>query len=180
MKYIDVSSTTQATVTSRRTFRRRGIVLHETIGTYSLSWLQGVSALRGRPASSDFLINRPGDIYQLTRPGWYAYHTGTARWQLIQDPDYTINQSFIGIEFENNPQRGQKLTDLQYIAGAALIRALVASHELHVSNIVGHYQVALPRGRKSDPLTLDWAIMTRELMAPSSEGNDIVFPAVLP
>lgn len=180
MLYIDVSKKTKDTVTRRRDKRRQGIVLHETIGIDSLSWLQGGSATVGRSASSDFLIARDGTIYQITKPGYYSFHAGKSRWRLIQDSDYTLNQSFVGIELENHPGRGQKITDPQYIACAALIRKLITQHGIPILNLVGHYQVALPHGRKSDPVTLDYAILTREMINPSPEGQAIRFPEVLP
>lgn len=180
MLYINVSKKTSSSVTRRRDIARKGIVLHETIGTDSLDWLQGGSARVGRSASSDFLIHRDGTIYQITQPGYYAFHAGKSRWRLIQDPDYTLNQSFVGIELENHPGRGQKITDPQYIACAAVIRRLLSQHNIPILNLVGHYQVALPHGRKSDPITLDYAILTREMIHPSPEGMAIKFPEVLP
>lgn len=179
-KYINVSQRTALTVTAIRKQKRRGIVIHETIGRDSLAWLQGGSALDGRPASADFLIRRDGDILQITRPGWYAYHTGVARWQLMQESDRTLNQSFVGIELENLPSAGDVITTEQYIACAALMARLVAVHELDMRNIVGHYQIALPAGRKSDPTTLNWSLLTREFNMPSFEQATIKFPEELP
>ena len=170
--FIDVSAATSNEVTARRTLPRKGIVLHETIGDDSLSWLQGGSARAGRPASADYLIDRLGNVYQITRAGYYAYHTGIARWQLQQEPDRSLNQTFVGIEFENNPELGERIQTAQYIAGAWLIRRLMSYFPIDVRNVVGHYQVALPSGRKSDPVTLNWVILTQELILPSVEANE--------
>lgn len=171
--FLDVSSATSDAVTSRRGLPRKGIVLHESIGTDSLGWLQGGSAKAGRPASSDYLVTRLGDVYQITKAGYYAYHTGTARWQLQQDPDRTLNQSFVGIEFENNPLLGERIQTAQYIAGAWLIRRLMSTHPIDIRNIIGHYQCALPSGRKTDPTTLNWVILTQETIMPSYEAESL-------
>lgn len=178
--YRDVSAATSKDVGGFRVVKRKGIVLHETIGINSLYWLQGGSALAGRPASADFLIDRKGDVFQLTQPGRFAFHTGVARWQLQQDPDRSLSQSFIGIELENHPDNGQKVTTEQYIACAWLIRRLISYHPIDIRNIVGHYQVALPAGRKSDPLTLNWAMLTQELINPSVEADSLYAGEVLP
>ena len=179
-KYIDVSNNTLPEVTAVRKLRRRGVVLHETIGTNSLAWLQGDSAKHNRPASSDFLVNRHGDIYQLIRPGYYSYHSGRALWNLYQDSDGTLNQSYVGIEIENHPGLGQVIASPQYVAVAALLRRLIAAHSIPFVNIVGHYQVARPIGRKQDPATLNWAMLTTETINPSPEQSLYTFPAVLP
>lgn len=180
MKYYDVSADTSLSVRAPRRLPRRLIVLHTTMGYNSRSWLQGGSAAHGTPASADFLVDRLGNIYQLIPPGWYSYHSGTARWRWIQDPDYTLNQSAVGIEIEAAEHRGQRITDLQYIATAALLDALMAHHAILVDRIVTHAMVALPPGRKKDPMTLDWQVMMREMVQASKEAAGLIIPAVLP
>lgn len=180
MEYRDVSANTVEGLLSPRRFPRRLIVLHETIGVRSLGWLQSGSLAKGSPASCDFLISRVGDIFQIGRPGYYTYHTGTARWQLYQDPDYSLNMSGVGIELENLPSAGQAITSSQYIACGALCRELIFKHKLRLTNIVGHYEIALPRGRKSDPQTLNWQMLSQEILLSSPESASLQFPAVLP
>jgi N-acetyl-anhydromuramyl-L-alanine amidase AmpD len=180
MKYKDVSAHTSLHVGGIRTVKRKLIVLHTTMGYNSLAWLQGGSHLAGTPASCDYLITRIGDIYQLSVPGRYAYHSGTARWLYVQDSDYTVNQSAVGIEWECAEHRGQKITDLQYIAGAALIRRLFEYHDLQVDKLVTHGGVALPPGRKKDPIYLDMFVLTREMAFPSLWSKGLIFPQVMP
>ena len=166
----DVSADTNREVIGMRTILRRGILLHETIGFSSLHYLQGGALSEGKKVSADYLISRTGDIYQITPPGYYAFHSGVARWQLYQESDRSINQGFVGVELENNPSMGERIPAPEYIALAWLIRQLCAVFEIDVRNIVGHYQVALPSGRKSDPVTLNWVMLTDELMSPSRES----------
>jgi N-acetylmuramoyl-L-alanine amidase len=171
MIFKDVSEYTSPQVLGKRLNSRRGIVIHETIGFDSLTWLQGGSALVGRPASSDFLISKQGIIYQITPPGSFAYHSGPAKWRGYQEPDTSINQGFYGIELENEPTRGQRINTVQYIGLAWLVRLLVSHSPIDLRDIAGHGQVALPPGRKTDPITLNWMMLTSELIHPSNEAN---------
>lgn len=167
--YIDMSASTKKGVIRPRTLPRCGILLHETIGSNSLAWLQGGSLAAGQPVSADYLIGRGGEIYQITPPGWFAWHSGVARWRDYQEADRSINQGFVGIEIENNPTIGQKIDSLQYIALGFLVRRLISAWGIDVRNVTGHAQVALPSGRKSDPATLNWPMLSSELVSPSTE-----------
>lgn len=179
-EYIDVSDYTSDDVGGNRVLRRRGIVIHTTEGTNSLSWLQGISARSGRPMSADFLIDRKGNIFQLTRPGRFAYHSGQSRHGLYQEPDHTISQGYYGIELEQYLKLDQKVTNEQYISLAFITRTLITAAFIDVRNIVGHYQVALPQGRKMDPSGFDWSVFTVEMIYPSQEWRDYVFKGELP
>jgi N-acetylmuramoyl-L-alanine amidase len=167
--YIDMSASTKKGVIRPRVLPRVGILLHETIGNNSLAYLQGGSLAVGNPVSADYLLGRTGEIYQLTPPGWFAWHSGVARWRDYQEGDRSINQGFI--EIENNPTLGQKIDNLQYIALGFLVRRLIMAWNIDVRNVVGHAQVALPSGRKSDPATLNWVMLTSELVSPSMEQS---------
>jgi len=179
-EYYNVSDNTVPAVMGRRTLHRRGIVIHTSEGINSLNWLQGGSALHGRPASADYLISRKGDIMQIIPPGYYAYHTGQARHGLYQEPDRTINQGYYGIELENYAKDGQRVTDLQYISLAYLVRILVSYIRIDLRNIIGHYQVALPQGRKQDPSGFDWSTLAVEMINPSPEWKDYLLMEEIP
>lgn len=154
--------------------------MHTSEGTDSLAWLQGQSAVEGDPASANYLVTRQGDVLSLLAVGWYAYHSGRARWQLDQDANGTLNAYYVGIELENHSGLGQKVTTEQYIASAALARKLIAQNLIAPWKVIGHNQVAIPNGRKSDPLAFDWGIWCRELVAPSFEAGYVVLPEALP
>lgn len=179
-KYFDVSSSTSDDVLGTRKLKRRGIVIHTDEGPNALSWLQGGSAIDGRPASSDFWIARNGDIYQITPPGSFAYHTGKARYNLYQEADTTLNQGFYGIELQNWSEKGERVTDAQYIALAWLCRSLLTYRAMPYYNLTSHGVVALPAGRKHDPSGFDWAIFTVELLNPSHEWNGVLLPEDIP
>lgn len=177
-QFYDVSDNTDADVVGTRQLKRRGVVIHETIGTDSLAWLQGGSARHGSPASCDFLISKVGNIYMLTTPSTYSFHSGRARWRLYQEKDGSINQGFFGVELENYPASGQTINTPQYIALAALLRYLLTWFDIDFRNVAGHYEVALPAGRKQDPVTLNWAMLTDELLLPSKEQSLYAFKGV--
>jgi N-acetyl-anhydromuramyl-L-alanine amidase AmpD len=179
-EYVNVSAFTSQSVIGHRRLRRRGIVIHTTEGINSLGWLQGGSAVAGPPASSDFLVYRNGDIYQITPPGWFAYHSGRARWNLYQEADTTINQGFYGIELEQSQELGQKVTDAQYISLAWLCRVLMTVNHMMFSDLTDHRSVALPAGRKSDPSGFDFTIFTHELLYPSPDWNGYMLLEELP
>lgn len=180
MQYIDVSHRTLPAVTRPRTYFRSMIVLHTSGGYNSLGWLMGGSVKSGKPVSSDFLVNRRGDIYQITRPYWYAYHTGAAYFRGRQEPDKTLNQQAVGVEIECHEGHGQVITNLQYISTAALVARLMGYHAITVEDVTTHAVIALPPGRKVDPQYLDWHNFTREWESPSVEVGQLLFPAVLP
>lgn len=180
MQFQDVSKDTSRHVTRRRYWPRRLVVLHTSMGVDSLSWLQGGSARQGRPASADFLIYRNGDIMQITRPGWHAFHTGQAYWRGLQDPDKTLNQQAVGVELEALEQMGEIVTNEQYIACASLLRRLLLQHLIDADAITTHATIALPPGRKIDPMVFDAQVLFREMVYPSIQAADFDFPEVLP
>lgn len=180
MQYIDVSDGTWTSVGGPRRYARRGTCIHTTMGWNSLEWLQKGSVREGRPASADLLIARNGNIYQITRPGRYAFHTGTAAWGGYDNRQNKIHQVLLGVELECAEQVGQRITDAQYIALAAVHRRFSEYHEYPLTSLTTHAVIALPPGRKKDPIFFDNNVFQRELSRPSREGLAIVFPAVLP
>lgn len=178
--YVDRSTDTAKSAMAPRRLRRRGVVLHETIGTSSLAWLQRDEPVPGDRSSADYLVARDGTIFQITLPSWHSYHSGRARWRLYQEDDFTINQGFVGVELENYPPAGEVIVGAQYIALGALLRQLLTYHALDSRNVCGHYECALPPGRKQDPSSLNWGMLTAELINPSNEQRAYRFPRTMP
>lgn len=179
-QYIDVSKDTRPSVTSRRAMNRAGILLHSTEGVNSLAWLQGGSADAGTPASADFLLPRNGDCLQLTRPGMYAFHAGAAMWHGLTNLHGLLNEILIGIEVESNGKDSPRYTDPQIITLAALVKRLVLEHFLSVTNIDRHGDIAVPPGRRSDPVGFPLAVWSKELLTRIELPHGLVFPDVLP
>lgn len=152
----DVTNSTDLRVCGNRSLAPRGVLIHTTSGTSSLSWLQGGSADAGNPASADALIGRQGSQYLITPPGHFAYHAG--RSTFVLDAVYsgdTVSQALLGIELEcldiENP------TFEQYDSLSDLIIYYAGLHGWRWPFIIlGHYAVARPLGRRSDPVNFDW------------------------
>ena len=178
-QFFDVSAATEKTVTRKRVMARGGIVLHSTEGVNSLEWLQGGSARAGRPASADYLISRAGDCFQLTQRGWHSYHVGVARWRKMENVGHILNELLIGIELESNSASYPRYTNEQLIVCAALCRRLMMQYWFSVFNIVYHGDIALPLGRRSDPVSFPAYIWTKELLQPSKLWDSFVWPEVL-
>lgn len=60
------------------------------------------------------------------------------------------NDNAIGIEIENNGV-GEKYSDKTYNSAVALAGELVKEFGLKVSDVLGHKEIAVPKGRKIDP-----------------------------
>ena len=158
----DVSGNTDLRVCGDRTIRPRGTLIHTTSGTDSLSWLQGGSANAGDPASADFLIARWGRVYAITPSGRYAYHAGESIFTLdsVIYRDDKVSQILMGIEVEC--QDSQSPTLQQYDALAQLLQFLRRQYTWPLwYPIIGHYAVARPLGRRSDPVSFNWNTLRR-------------------
>jgi N-acetylmuramoyl-L-alanine amidase len=149
---------------------RVGIVIHATAGTDSLEWLQRYEGDPAKRSSSDWLIDHSGDAHQIVPRGYYAYHSGAARWQGYQEADGTINRGFFGLEVENLNDGVERFTNYQYIALAALCRYLMVQFNINPRMICMHWECALPVGRKTDPALFDWYVFIRELLHPSPDA----------
>lgn len=130
-----------------------GMVIHSTVGRDSLSYLQGGVLADGRVASTDQLIHKNGTIYNMIPPGMMAYHAGVAIWNRVGD----VNRNFIGVEIENMNDGNDPYTNEQYLSAAANYAYKSAVYKMNDLYVCGHYECALPLGRKSDPFFWNWS-----------------------
>lgn len=126
------------------------LVLHATVGTArsALAWLTNPAAR----VSAHLLIDKRGTIYELVPDEFTAWHAGRAFWQ----GETAINEVSIGIELENandgrDPYPAAQLDALLHIA-----REKVAQYHIAPDMVVRHLDVAVPRGRKTDPAGFPW------------------------
>lgn len=138
--------------------KRQGIMLHTTDGRNSLNWLLGGSYSTTK-ASADYLIARDGTIIRLAPPSRFAYHAGVCAFGDKIDRDNVVSRLYIGIEIENADSAGQIPTVDQHRAVAGLIRELAHIHQFSPLSVYGHYGLAYPMGRRSDPRAWDWGYM---------------------
>lgn len=153
----NVSADTDLRVCGNRTNSPWGTLIHTTSGSNSLQWLQAGSADAGSPASADALIGRQGTQYLITPAGRFAYHAGRQSiWQF--DRVYTgdeVSQALLGIELECLDNQNPTFEQYDSLADLILYFGTVWNWRWPFI-ILGHYAVARPLGRRSDPLNFDW------------------------
>lgn len=107
--------------------------------------------------STHFFIARDGTIYQFVPMQFIAWHAGLSKWDGLED----LNSCSFGIE--NAGSVNVPFTYEQYESNARLCAWLMRLHPvITLDRILGHEQVAWPRGRKHDPGHLfDWDLLYR-------------------
>jgi N-acetyl-anhydromuramyl-L-alanine amidase AmpD len=126
------------------------LVMHATAGTAlgALSWLCNPDSR----VSAHYLITRGGAIYQLVDEGRAAWHAGPSWHRGLG----FINERSIGIELEHSNRPNDPYPPAQRGAAVALAQDIVSRHAITRENVVRHSDIALPRGRKSDPAGFPW------------------------
>ncbi len=100
--------------------------------------------------SSHFLVRRNGELVQFVPCGRRAWHAGQSAWRGRN----RCNDFSIGIELEGTDC--DAFEEVQYQTLAQLARALLEKYP--IADCVGHSDIALPPGRKTDPgPCFDWA-----------------------
>lgn len=102
-----------------------------------------------RRVSSNYYVDRAGNIYELAPPELETWHAGPANYAGITN----WNDASVGIETEH--KAGQDWPRIQRDALAWLCRYLIQRFNIPKERIAAHRWVAEPRGRKSDPS--DWS-----------------------
>jgi len=134
-----------------------GTLVHSSDGRDSLEWLLYKSAAAGHPASADYLIERNGTRHKIAPTGIRPYHAGVST-AYINGRRFTgdnVSAVLVGVELEQYGE--EQITYEQFDSLAELI--------VHLSDvfgwrwpytILGHYEVARPLGRRSDPVNFPW------------------------
>lgn len=108
---------------------------------------------------ANYLINRDGTIHRVVPHQYEANHTGEKRWVRgargsLWDGNTELDKIALGIEVVS---RGENdFTERQWKSLRWLTQELQDIYSLEDDAIVGHYEVAFPRGRKVDPACLPW------------------------
>jgi AmpD protein len=123
------------------------------LGTLDTGRHPAYREVEGKELSAHFLVDRRGRITQFVPTGRAAYHAGASRWRGRAG----CNDFSVGIELIGDA--AHDFTARQYASLARLCRGLMREHPgITPRRIVGHSQVAWPRGRKNDPgPRFDWA-----------------------
>ena len=100
------------------------------------------------------LVDRDGSIYRFVEPVRRAWHCGVSEFAGVGD----VNDYSLGLCLSNKNDGIEPYTELQYQVGAAVAADWMRSFpSITLERIVSHADIALPKGRKTDPGPLfDW------------------------
>lgn len=155
--YLDWSSTNDSRNLGTRSINPIGTLIHTTSGTNSLSWLIGGAAAAGQPASANYLIERNGRQNNLCPSGKYPYHAGQSRLvynNILYEGD-EVSQLLLGIELECLDNQTVTYEQLDSCADVVVREGLTHAWRWPYY-LLGHYEVARPLGRRSDPQGFLW------------------------
>ena len=129
------------------------------LGTLDTARHPAYREVEGKELSAHFLIDRAGRVTQFVATDRVAYHAGASRWRGREG----CNDFSVGVELIGDADHD--FTARQYATLARLCRDLMRAHpKVTARRIVGHSQIATPRGRKTDPgPRFDWVRLRRDL-----------------
>jgi N-acetylmuramoyl-L-alanine amidase len=163
---LDWSRSNDPANTDLRSSSPIGALIHTTSGTNSLSWLIGGAAASGNPASSNFLIDRNGTQNRLCPSNRYPYHAGKAALSYnnkLYSGD-AISELLIGIELECLDNQNCTLYQVDSCADVVVKEGLHWGWQWPYY-LLGHYEIARPLGRRSDPQGFPWGDFMGRLYA---------------
>ncbi len=123
------------------------ILLHHTAGSdgqKDVEWLCNPAS----QVSAHYLVDRDGTLYQLVEEDRAAWHAGQCA---LRGEATNMNTRSIGVEISNKGDGAEPYTEAQYKALELLVPFLVGKYGVRLENVLGHREVAIPKGRKTDP-----------------------------
>jgi len=136
------------------------VVIHATAN----STLQGVIDWFNNPnaqVSAHYTIGKDGKIVQHVKDSDRAWHAGRSVWKGRN----SVNDYGLGIELVNLNDGRDPYPEAQHQANVALCAWLCHQYNISVDDIMGHVDIALPPGRKSDPRRYDLEKLRDEVAA---------------
>lgn len=132
-----------------------------------------IQALDSCQVSAHYLITREGEIWKLVEEEHRAWHAGTSKIPEEWKTETAVNDISIGIELIAPENTG--FEEEQYQSLAILCTELCTRHPIRY--ILGHEDVAIPPGRKSDPGPLfDWSHYRSLLTTLAPSAKNLLFP----
>lgn len=127
------------------------IVLHATVEPTTEGTVK-IFLDPARQVSAHFVVGRDGRVVQMVPIEKRAWHAGVS----VLESAPKVNDFSVGIEMVNlnDGKDPYPLEQIESVAG--LIRFIRSRYNVPDSRIVSHAQIALPEGRKSDPLGFDF------------------------
>ncbi|MBN1219092.1 MAG: N-acetylmuramoyl-L-alanine amidase [Anaerolineae bacterium] len=135
-----------------------------TIHATANSTLKGVIDWFNNPnakVSAHYTIDKDGKTVQHVRDTDRAWHAGQSVWKGRS----SCNDYCIGIELVNLNDGVDPYPEAQHKANVELCAYLCHKYNISVDDIMGHLDIALPVGRKSDPRNYDLDRLRREVAA---------------
>ena len=109
--------------------------------------------------SMHYTIGKEGTIVQHVLDRNRAWHAGRSAWKGRDN----LNDFSIGVEFINLNDGLDPYPEAQHEAAVRLVAFLVDKYDIALDDIVAHYDVADPPGRKTDPRGYDMERLRREV-----------------
>ncbi|HXH60687.1 MAG TPA: N-acetylmuramoyl-L-alanine amidase [Fimbriimonadaceae bacterium] len=131
------------------------IVLHHTASTSlagTVRWFESEQS----HVSAHFTVGRDGSIVQQVSTYERAWHAGESRDVFGRTG---VNDFSVGIEIEHPGTPGVPYTDAEVEAVEHLVSVLVRRFPIRL--ITSHMAIALPAGRKPDPIDYPWRTLYR-------------------
>lgn len=125
-----------------------GIILHHTGSGSEPGDQNWLSSYHANPVSINQLVRRNGVIVQIVPNDTVAWHAGLS----ILNGRGDCNSWCIGIEICNRGDGQEPYSDAQVEAVAQTVAYNTARYQIPDRNVSTHAHVALPAGRKNDPL----------------------------
>lgn len=110
-----------------------------------------------KKVSAHFVVGRDGRVVQMVRVEQRAWHAGPSTLDGVDK----VNDYSVGIEMVNLNDGKDVYTEPQVEAVAGIIRHIRSRYDVPDARIVSHAQIALPAGRKSDPVGFDFDKLKR-------------------
>lgn len=138
------------------------IVMHSTGGVKSgdLWTLSGRD--RRHLVSVHYYVTKLGEIYHLVHDKDIAWHAGVSAWEGESD----CNRFSIGIELENLNTGSDPYPQAQIDAVLWLVTMKVQQYRIPQARLVRHAQIAIPPGRKLDPVNFPWDRFVADVYPP--------------
>ena len=100
-----------------------------------------------------FVVGKDGKVIQMVPIERRAWHAGVSHLNGISN----VNSYSIGVEMVNRNDGRDPYPDAQYNAVAGIVRLLRTRLVIPDNRIVSHAKIALPIGRKSDPVGFNFS-----------------------
>jgi len=131
------------------------VIIHHTAPFSNFSRVGYYFQMIDSRVSSHYILGKEGLIIESVPDPLRAWHGGPSSWK----GKFNVNNYSIGIEVYNDGDGKDPFTNLQYISLARLVAWLIQTHNIPLSRVIGHRDIAFPMGRKVDPANnFDWKI----------------------